>query len=62
MTRAQILTNAVATAIAAKTPRSEINVPHWAKSYRVTQAQVRAEWERQMTKVPPSFEGGVEGK
>jgi hypothetical protein len=62
MTRLDTLRTAVRTAIRNHCPRSEISVPHWARSFGVTMKQVREIWEAELTKVPPSYEGGPEGK
>ena len=61
MTRVQVLTKAVRTAIAARTDRKAIDVPAWATTYSVTQKQVREVWEAELTKLAPNS-GIVEGK
>jgi hypothetical protein len=50
MTRAQMLLNAVQCAIANKCERRSISVPEWARTYRVSQAEVRRVWEAELTK------------
>jgi hypothetical protein len=61
MTRLQILTRAVRTAIAHGCQRSAICVPAWANSYRVSAKQVREVWEAELTKLPPNS-NEVDGK
>jgi hypothetical protein len=62
MTRAQVLIHAVRCAIKNGCDRKAINVAAWASTYKVPAKTVREVWEAEMTKVPPSFENGSEGK
>lgn len=62
MTRLDTLRTAVRCAIRNHTPRSAISVPAWSDTYKLPQKVIREVWEAELTKVPPSFEGGVEGK
>jgi hypothetical protein len=62
MSRIDTLRTAVRCAIRNHCPRGDISVPQWAKSFGVTMKQVREVWEAELTKVPPSFEGGCESK
>lgn len=62
MTRAEVLLRAVRTAIRKGCDRKTISVPHWSKTYRVPQSQVRETWEAEMTKLPPNSIEGGDGK
>ena len=63
MTRAQVLTQAVRTAIRSGCDRKTIHVPEWAKSYGVSQKLVRETWEHELTKAEPNrLDDGVDGK
>ena len=50
MTKLETLTTAVRCAIANKCERRSISVPEWARTYRVSQADVRRAWQDELTK------------
>jgi hypothetical protein len=62
MTRLEVLTGAVRCAIRNNCPRSAISIPHWSATYKLPPKTIREVWEAELTKVPPSFENGGEGK
>lgn len=62
MTKLDVLRSAVRCAIRNHCPRSAISVPQWSATYKLPAKTIREIWEAELTKVPPSFEGGCESK